>query len=117
MTIEKLNSYLARDFGYSIGTFPTYRVVWSEDQFEKRATKYTEEGFELLYEEVRLLPKYRQQHQNKYILERFLVVPDFVKTELVDRYSYEPLHVFRIGKGEVVPNNYEAKGTSQIKEN
>ena|SRR3990167_6700285 len=100
MSIERLNNYLARDYGYFNGQYPLYRLVWSEDQFEKRETYYTDEGLELLHKEVRLLPKYKQHIHNKFILERCLGIPDFVQTDLVENYSYEPLHVFKIGRGD-----------------
>jgi hypothetical protein len=101
MSIEKINSYLARDFGYFNGELPKYRVVWSEDVMEKRLSKFTDEGFELINELVMEKPKYQLESQkNKYILERCLAIPDFVKTDLIGGFSYEPLHVFRIGKGD-----------------
>lgn len=100
MSIEKINQYLARDFGYFNGTEPIYRVVWSEEEVEKRLSKHTDEGFELINEVVMEKPKYKQHIHNKYILERCLEIPSFVKTDLVDKYSYEPVHVFAIGKGD-----------------
>lgn len=97
MTLQQINEYLGRDFGYFEGTHPHWRVVWSNDQFEKRWTKFTPEGFELINPEVREVPKYRQWIHNKYVLERLLVIPNFVETDLIDKWSYEPIYHFDFG--------------------
>jgi hypothetical protein len=58
-----------------------------------RLTSNTDEGFELLQPEVRVLPKYKQHIHQKYILER--LVPIQGETDLVDKVSYEPAWVFQ----------------------
>jgi len=103
--IETINQFLKDNFGIDTDdSEPIFRVVWSEDQFEKRETRYTDSGVELLYPEVRELPKYKSYIQNAYILERRVLVPDESLKELVGvKKSYEPLWVF-IGKdGNPVP--------------
>jgi hypothetical protein len=103
--IETINQYLRENFGIDTDdSEPIFRVVWSEDQFEKRETKFTDTGIELLSPEVRLLPKYKSYIQNAYILERRVLVPDESLKELAGvKKSYEPLWVF-IGKdGNPVP--------------
>jgi hypothetical protein len=103
--IETINQYLRENYGIdSDDSEPIFRVVWSEDQFEKRETKFTDEGIELLFPEIRTLPKYRSYIKDSYILERRVLVPDESLKELAGiKKSYEPLWVF-IGKdGNPVP--------------
>jgi hypothetical protein len=85
---------------------PNFRLVWSDDQYEKRWTNYTDEGFILSQPEVRLLPKYRQYIQHKYVLEGLKPVPD--QTDLVTKLSYEPIWVFETKKGEALYPRWEA---------
>lgn len=103
--IETINEYLKVTFGIDTDDGqPIFRVVWSEDQYEKRETKYTDSGVELLYPEVRLLPKYKQFIKDSYILERRVLVPDISKQELAGAHkSYEPLWVFRGTDGNPIP--------------
>jgi hypothetical protein len=75
--------------------------VWSEDQYEKRWTQFSDEGFELIQPEVRVLPKYKQWIRQRYILERF--VPVVGETDLVTKTSYEPAWVFQTKNGEYLP--------------
>jgi hypothetical protein len=103
--IEVINQFLKENYGIDTDdSEPIFRVVWSEDQFEKRETKYTDQGIELLYPEVREVPKYRSYISNAYVLERRVLVPDASLKELAGlKKSYEPLWVF-IGKdGNPVP--------------
>lgn len=94
--IETLNQRLIDIFGcYSDGR-ATYRIVFSDEQFEKRWSSYTDSGMELLNPEVRELPKYRQWISPPcYVLERLLEIPEGMQTDQVERTSYEPLWVFR----------------------
>lgn len=94
--IESLNKQLIDLYGIDTVTGKAiWRIVWSEDQFEKRLMAYTDEGLELLYPEVREVPKYRQWIKEKYVLERLVIVSDINKEELVGlKQSYEPLYVF-----------------------
>lgn len=108
-TIQAINERLVRDYGKLDDLMPFWRVSWSEDQFEKRLSSYTDEGFELLFPEVRLLPKYKQWIQNKYILERLTVVPEIQQHEIPsDKITYEPVWVFENNKGEALPPNWSA---------
>jgi len=107
--ISYINQRLKTLYGrFETTEYPLYRVVWSEDEFEKRLTHYTDEGYELLNPEVRELPKYRQWAPNRYILERLVVVPEFVETDLTGRFSYEPLWVFSDRFGNPLPPKWEA---------
>jgi len=107
--IETINQRLERDYGKLDDLRPYWRVVWSEDQFEKRLTNYTSDGFQLLYPEVRLLPKYRQWIQNKYVLERLTAVPVANMVELPSsELSYEPIWVFEDRHGNALPPRWDA---------
>src|SRR5947207_3865565 len=96
-----INDRLRDKYG-RLDNLPYFRVVWSEDKYEKRWTEYTNDGFRLLQSEVRELPKYRQWIQEKYVLEGLTVVPTLVENELVEPLSYEPIWVFEDGKGNAL---------------
>lgn len=85
-----------------------FRVIWSEDQLEKRWTEYTDEGWKLLYPEVRELPKYKQWVQNKYILEGLTAVPSITENDLVSPISYEPIWVFEDKHGNYLDPKWSA---------
>jgi len=92
--INVINRRLWDWFG-STNNRPNYKLVWSDTEFEHRATSFSDGGVELLYPEVRLLPKYKQYIQSKWVLERLTVVPVLQQTELpIDKLSYEPIWVF-----------------------
>ena len=106
-SIESINKNLLYEYGSEFGDSPRFRVVFSEDQYEKRWTNFTDEGFELIHPEVRLLPKYKQFIQAKYILERLVPVPEGVETDLITKVSYEPAWVFQDSKGNYLPPFFE----------
>lgn len=107
-TIESINQKLLDEYGveHDAGGQPRFRVVFSEDQFENRLTEFTDEGFQLLQPEVRLLPKYRQYIRAKYVLERLIPV-DPKNTDLTTKVSYEPAWVFQDNKGNYLPPFFE----------
>lgn len=107
--VERINKELAYIFGIDTVTGqPIWRVVWSNDQYEKRMTQYTTEGLELLYPEVRLLPKY-QHIRDRWVLERLVLVPEISQEEMADKkISYEPLWTFEGQKGEYLPPRFDA---------
>lgn len=100
-TIESINERLLAAYGTEFGDAPKFRVVFSEDQYEKRWTEFTDEGFQLLHPEVRLLPKYKQHIKEKYILER--LIPIVGETDLTSKISYEPAWVFQDKNGKYLP--------------
>lgn len=100
-SLSYINSRLGEEYGYVYTNHPNFRVVFSDDQFEKRWTQYTDEGFELSAPEVRLLPKYRQWITAKYVLER--LIPVVGETDLTTRTSYEPCWVFQTKDGQYLP--------------
>ena len=108
-SIESINRQL-RDF-YGIDTsagVPMWRVVWSDDQFEKRLMEYTPSGFQLTLPEVMEVRKYSYV-QHKYILERLVIVPDPNKAELAgESFSYEPMWVFQDHDGAYLPPRLDA---------
>ncbi len=99
--IEFINKRLLDEFGKESNNEPRFRVVFSDDQYEKRLTDFTDEGFELIHPEVRLLPKYKQWVREKYILER--LVPVVGETDLTTKVSYEPAWVFQDKHGNYLP--------------
>jgi len=103
-SIEYINKQLVSLYGNEpyADDKPRFQVVFSDDQFEKRWTDRTKDGFELLHPEVRLLPKYRHYIQGKYILER-LVPIDQSNTDLTVLVGYEPCHVFMKANEDYIP--------------
>jgi hypothetical protein len=99
--ILDINKKLISHYGVELDGRPKFRVVFSEDQYEKRWTDCTDEGFELLHPEVRLLPKYKQWIREKYILER--LIPITGETDLTVKISYEPCWVFQNKNGQYLP--------------
>src|ERR1043166_1123060 len=106
-SIETLNERLENTYG-KYENFPRWRIVYSEDQYEKRLTHYTSEGFELLSPVMMELPKYKQWIHNKYILELIMPIPEFQRHEVVGVLSYEPVWVFEDGRGRPLPPKWEA---------
>ncbi len=109
-SIKSMNQHLIDLYGIDTSTGRAmFRIVWSEDQYEKRLTKFTREGLELLYPEVRELPKYKQWIHEKYVLERLVLVPDINVEDLpTERLSYEPLWVFADKDGNYLPPRMDA---------
>jgi hypothetical protein len=97
--VTELNKRIQERYGTFWDGKPNFRIIWSEDETEKRRTRYSDKGIELAQWEVRELPKYKQWIHQKYVLERLTVVPEFVETDLVEKFSYEPLWVFEDKNG------------------
>src|SRR4030095_102950 len=104
--IEVINNRLIDFFGL-FEDRPAWRLVFSEDQLEKRLgnfNDYTKEGFLIRsVTEVREVPKYRQWIHEKWVLERLTVVPQFQQDELLVPLSYEPIWVFEDKNGNPLP--------------
>lgn len=109
-----INDRLKTIFGIdTITGIPIWRIVFSEDQFEKRLGTYDDYSRGGIYlrtvTEVREVPKYRQWIQEKYVLERLVVVPDQNKEDLpTSKVSYEPIWVFEDKDGNYLPPKWEA---------
>jgi len=99
--IEDINKKLINEYGYELDGRPKFRIVFSEDQYEKRWIDFTDEGFPLLEKEVREVPKYKQFIHQKYILER--LVPIISETDLIEKMSYEPCWVFQDKHQQYLP--------------
>lgn len=98
--IDRINVTLLDHYG-RLENLPTWRVVWSEDQFEWRYGTYTDytKGGIFIREvtERREVPKYRQWAPEKWVLERLVVVPldaDPDHPQIDSALSYEPIWVF-----------------------
>jgi hypothetical protein len=113
-TIEAINGQLVENFGIdTITGLPIWRIVWSEDQFEKRFGTYDDYTKNGLYirtvTEVREVPKYRQWIHEKYVLERLVIVPEENQDELpTAKLSYENLWTFEDVNGNYLPPKWEA---------
>jgi len=108
--VDRINIQLRREFGVDMTSDrPNYRVVWSNDQYEKRLMHYTDKGVELLSPEVREVPKYKQWAADRYILERlsFIGEMDAAKEMTVHKISYEPIWSFVDNKMNYLPPRYE----------
>lgn len=94
--ITDINRQLIEHFGVDTDSSAAmWRVVWSDDQYEQRLTNHTDEGFELLQPEVRMLPKYKQWIQHAWVLENLVIVPVQNMNELPSTAkSYEPIWPF-----------------------
>lgn len=112
--IEWINQQLISHFGIdSDGGGAIWRVVFSDDQIEKRFgefTDFTEGGlFIRTVKETREVPKYRQWVQQKFILERLVIVPDINMIELpTTKKSYEPIWVFQDKNDNYLPPLFRA---------
>lgn len=108
-SIESINKQLRELFGVDTVTGrEMFRVVFSDDQLEKRLGVYSDFTREGIYlrtvQEVREVPKYRQWIEAKYILERLTVVPFVNAQDLpTSQLSYECIFVFENFKGDPLP--------------
>lgn len=109
-TLEIINQRLRDRFGrFGTSNLPYFRVVWSNEQFEKRLITHTREGFELPNPVVEEVPKYKQWANNRYILEHLVAVPaEFQKDLGGEQLSYEPLWTFQDNKGEPLAPSWAA---------
>ena len=106
-TLEELNKRLIAYYGTAWNGLPIYRIVWSEDQFESRKCTHSDLGIELLYPEVREVPKYRQYIHNKYLLEKLVELNDQAQDELKIKISYEPLWIYTDANDNALPPKWE----------
>lgn len=102
--IDILNERLVEYYGIDSDTGrPMFRIVWANDQLEKRLVATLDSGIQLLHPVVREVKKYPYL-KDLYVLERLVVVPDMNKRELpTAKLSYEPLWAYRDARGQSVP--------------
>lgn len=107
--IETINEQLEKTFGRDDTTGRVmYRIVLTDDQFEKRLMSHTDTGMELLHPEVREVHKYASWGWGKYVLERLVLVPVVNQSEIPTvSMSYEPLWVFETQLGVALPPRFE----------
>lgn len=107
-SIEALNQRLIDYFGLdTVSSKPMWRIVWADDQVEKRKMDTLDSGIQLLFPEIREVKKYSYLH-NVYVLEHLVLVPDEQQKELADvKKSYEPLWVFVDAVGNPLPPKWE----------
>jgi len=108
MEISHLNQQLIDHFGLdSSSGMCIFRIVWADDQVEKRMMSTLDNGIQLLTPVVREVRKYSYL-KGVYVLERLVVVPDFQQKELADiKLSYEPLWVYVDASGNPLPPKWE----------
>lgn len=103
--IEDINTRLERNYG-KYDDKPNFRVVWSNDQLEKRIVTYTKDGFELINPMVAEVRKY-SYIDSRFVLERLIPV-DPKNTDLTEKISYEPAWTFNnANTGEYIPPRYD----------
>jgi hypothetical protein len=103
--IERINYWLKREFGCHINGSPNWRVVFSEDQYEKRWMTHTETHLELINPEVRETKKY-PHIKERYILEHYIEIPP--GSDLVVNLSYEVIWTFEDRHGNYLPPRIDA---------
>jgi len=108
--LKIINQRLLDHYGRFENGFPNWRIVWSDDQYEKRLGTFGSNPDSLIYTgevtEVREVPKYGYMlHQ--YVLERILPVPAIHENELFQRTSYEPVWGFVDNEGNPLPPKFE----------
>jgi hypothetical protein len=93
--IEYINKQLVDNYGVDTVTGrPMFRVVWADDQLEKRLVNTLDTGIELLFPEVREVKKYPYM-KGMYTLERLVLVPEVNERDLpTQKLSYEPIWAF-----------------------
>jgi hypothetical protein len=94
--IEVLNQRLIDYYGMDTVTGQAmFRIVWANDETEKRLVYELESGVELLYPMVMEVKKYPYL-KNLHVLERLVVVPDEQQKDLpANKLSYEPIWAYR----------------------
>jgi hypothetical protein len=110
--IQTINRRLEERYGRLDDLKPYWRIIYSEDEFEKRLGTFNDYSSEGIYlrtvTEIREVPKYRQWIHNKYVLERLTEVPLFQQEEALCQISYEPIWVFEDHKGNALPPRWDA---------
>lgn len=108
-SIETLNQRLIDHFGIDSSTGRAmFRIVWANDQLEKRQVDYTDSGVALLFPEVREVKKYSYL-KDLYVLEQLVIVPDQNRKELpISILSYEPLWAYCDENKQPLPPIWDA---------
>lgn len=101
-SVDKLNQQLIDLYGVDTVTGDAmFRVAWSE-YTEKRITKFTENGIELLHPQMIERRKYTYIRE-KWVLENLVIIPEWQQIELAGaKISYEPLMPFEDKEGNAI---------------
>lgn len=107
-SIISLNRRLIDHYGLDSDTGrPIFRIVWADDEVEKRMMDTLDNGIQLLSPVVREVKKY-SYIKNAFVLERLVIVPEFQQKELADvKLSYEPVWVYMTDTGQPLPPKWE----------
>lgn len=107
--IRIINDQLKHHFGIDTdSSLPMWRVVWSDNQTEKRYTDRTDSGILLLTPEIRELPKY-QWIKARWILEQLANIPEQHQKELAGlKKGYSVIWNFTGSDGNAVEPTFEA---------
>lgn len=100
---NEYNKRLSDIYGELEKGMPFFRLVWSDDVFEKRWMTHTDEGFQLLYPEVREVPKYRNWKPERYVLEGLQFISPEMESDIPFPISYEPIWTFEDKGGNYLP--------------
>lgn len=109
-TLEVLNKRLLNYYGKADDNRSIYRIVWANEQTEKRYGTYDDYSGDIYLRtvtEVRECPKYPYL-KDLYVLEQLVIVPEQNARELGVKVSYEPLFSFQDKAGFPLPPKWEA---------
>jgi hypothetical protein len=107
-TIEVLNQRLIDYFGKDISSDRAiFRIVWADDEMERRYVHNTDSGIVLLFPEIRETKKYSYL-PHLYVLERLVIVPEEQQRELGLKTSYEPIWAYRDRHDNPLPPIWDA---------
>jgi hypothetical protein len=108
-TIETLNQRLVDYYGLDSNTGrPMFRIVFADDETEKRLVSETPSGFQLLTPIVAEVKKYPYL-KGLYVLERLVIVPEMNSKDLpTQKLSYEPIWAYRDDMNGPIPPVWSA---------
>lgn len=108
-SLKVLNKRLKSQYSTHSDNRPIWRIVWSEDQFERRFGTFEDSVDGIFLRRVtewREVRKYNYIH-DKYILEELVIVPEYQQSELGVKLSYEPTYVYMDKNGNPLPPKWE----------
>lgn len=106
-SIDTLNKRLVETYGIDVYGNAKFRIVWSDDQFEKRkgnVNQFYGKVFVRSVDGVHEWPKY-PFFPHRHILEMCCLNTN---PELVTQFTYEPLFKFEDKNGNSLPLDWEA---------
>lgn len=108
-SLDTLNARLVDYYGIDSSTGrPIFRIVWANDETEKRLVDELRGGIQLMYPIVMEVEKYPYL-KNLYVLERLVVIPEVNQAELpTAKLSYEPLWAYRDENAHPMPPIWDA---------